>query len=365
MTLHFYFARKFVTNFLLVFLVFAGLFVLIDMVEQLRKFGDHDVAFSSIIRLTLLNVPSGIYGILPLIVILSTLSLYLGLARSSELVVTRASGRSAINSLAAPVCTAFVIGVFAVAALNPIVAVTQREYEVTANKFRRGTASVLSISNEGLWLRQGSSAGQTVIRAAQSNLDGTLLHDITFMTFDSDGTPIERIEAKSAALNNGAWQLTDTKSWSLTDSENPERDARFSATLIVPSELTREQIRDSFGEPSAIPIWDLPAFINSLERAGFSARKHRVWFNMELALPLMLVSMVLVGAGFTMRHTRFGRVGVMVLSAILMGFGLFLIRNFAQILGENGQIPILVAAWSPPVAGIFMALALLLHLEDG
>ena len=86
---------------------------------------------------------------------------------------------------------------------------------------------------------------------------------------------------------------------------------------------------------------------------------------MELALPLLLMAMVLVGAGFTMRHARSGNTGVMVLLAIVSGFAIFLLRNFAQVLGENGQIPVLLAAWSPPVAAILLSVTLLLHLEDG
>ena len=77
------------------------------------------------------------------------------------------------------------------------------------------------------------------------------------------------------------------------------------------------------------------------------------------------MAMVLVGAGFTMRHTRFGKTGLAVLAAIMMGFGLYYVRNFAQILGENGQIPVLLAAWAPPIASVMLALGLLLHMEDG
>jgi lipopolysaccharide export system permease protein len=55
----------------------------------------------------------------------------------------------------------------------------------------------------------------------------------------------------------------------------------------------------------------------------------------------------------------------MVLYAMLAGFAIFFLRNFAQALGETGQIPILVAAWSPPLAAALFALGLLLHLEDG
>jgi lipopolysaccharide export system permease protein len=54
-----------------------------------------------------------------------------------------------------------------------------------------------------------------------------------------------------------------------------------------------------------------------------------------------------------------------VLSAIMLGFSLHYIRNFAQVLGENGQIPIILAAWAPPVASWLLAFGILLHKEDG
>lgn len=90
-----------------------------------------------------------------------------------------------------------------------------------------------------------------------------------------------------------------------------------------------------------------------------------MWQQMELASPLLFVAMVMIGASFTMRHTRFGRTGISVLAALGLGMGLFFLRNFAQVLGENGQIPLLLAAWGPPVAGILLSMGLLLHLEDG
>lgn len=362
MTLHLYFARRFLATFLAVFGIFFGILVLFDLVDQIRQF--ERASFVEKLGLTLLHVPESLYRILPLVMILATLALFLSLARTSELVVTRAAGRSAMRALMAPLTVAFLIGALAVAVFNPLVAATSKQYEVQASRFSRGVASVLSISREGLWLRQGDAEGQTVIRATRANLDGTELYGVTFFGFAPEGGPEFRIEADSARLEPGRWELTGAKLWHLAD-ENPERTAEKRDRMQLPSSLTRNQILDSFGTPSAVPIWELPGFIAQLERAGFSARKHRLWFNMELALPLLLVAMVLVGAGFTMRHTRFGRTGLMVLSALGMGFGLYFIRNFAQILGENGQIPILLAAWGPPVAAILLPLGLLLHWEDG
>ena len=135
--------------------------------------------------------------------------------------------------------------------------------------------------------------------------------------------------------------------------------------MTVPSALTQDGIIDSFGKPEFIQIWDLPQFIAQLDEAGFSARRYAVWFQMELAQPLFLMALVMVAAAFTMRHVRMSNTGVSVLSAIMLGFSLHYIRNFAQVLGENGQIPIILAAWAPPVASFLLAFGILLHKEDG
>lgn len=365
MKLHLYFARRFAMTFLGVFVVFFGILTLLDIVEQMRKFSDAEIGFGAAAELSILSVPESLYRILPLVVILATLALFLGLARSSELVVTRAAGRSALRALIAPVVTALLIGIVGVTVMNPIVAATQQQYEIKSEQYRTTTTSVLSISEEGLWFRQGRATGQSVIRADRANPEGTIFYNATFVDFDIDGYGLRRIEAKSAELGAGVWVLKDAKVWSLRNSSNPELGAERHDLIELGTDLTREQIKDSFAQPSAIPIWELPSFIADLNRAGFSARLHKVWLHTELALPALLASMVLIGAGFTLRHTRFGRTGQMVLMALLMGLAVFFLRNFAQILGEDGQIPVILAAWSPPIAAILLSLGLLLHLEDG
>jgi len=308
MILHVYFARRFILTLMVITGVLFALVMLVDLVEQTRKFSGLDLGWQKLLGLTLLNTPQTINLILPLIMILATVALFISLARSSELVVTRAAGRSALAALVSPLVVALIIGVMAVGMLNPIVAATGKRYLQLSESYRAGGAAALSISGEGLWLRQGDETGQTVIRALRSNLDASVLYDVTFLTYAPEGGPVQRIEAASAALTDGQW---------------------------------------------------------SLRQAKASSRRHQVWLHTELARPVFLMAMVLVASAFTMRHTRFGGTGVAVLASVLLGFGLYFIRSFAQILGENGQIPVLLAAWAPPAAAVLLSLGLLLHAEDG
>lgn len=368
MTLSLYIARRFLRSFGLVAGVFFGILFLIDMVEQIRRFDAARVGLPEAALLALLNVPASFYTILPLVMVLAAVALFLGLARSSELVVIRAAGRSALRMLVAPVSVAFLIGAIMVAVGNPIVSATSKRYEELADSYRAGGRQTVSIGREGVWMRQGSGSSeetQAVIRAARANLDATRLYDVTFLVFAPEGGPIRRIAAREAQLIAGAWELSEVKDWPLAGAGNPERAAVTLPSLRLPSDLTADRIRDSFGSPAAIPIWDLPGFITGLENAGFSARRHMVWFQMELALPLVLAAMVLIAAGFTMNHVRFGKTGMMVLFALAAGMGVFFLRNMAQVLGDNGQIPVALAAWAPPAVALMLALALILHREEG
>ena len=365
MILHVYFARRFLISFFTITVGLLSLLMLVDVIEQVRRFDGGDVSFAQMMQIVLLNAPAATSEILPLIMILATVALFVALARSSELVVTRAAGRSGLTALLGPALMAAVIGVFAVTTLNPIVAATTAQSERLTELYRTGDTSALSISEEGLWLRQGGPRGQTVIHAERYSAEGGILYNVTFLDYAGASGPVRRIEAGSARLIDGAWSMRVAKVWTLRAGLNPEGTSARHETLQLPSTLTQERIRESLSNPYGISIWDLPGTIRQLNQAGFSTKRHEVWLQSEMARPIFLIAMVLVAAAFTMRHSRSGGTGIAVMAAILLGFGLHFVRNFAQVLGENGQLPVSLASWAPPVAALLLAFGLLLQTEDG
>jgi lipopolysaccharide export system permease protein len=382
MKLSLYLARRFLRSIGLVAGSFFAILFSIEVIEQLRRFATSGASIADGAIMSALVVPGRLYQILPILMMLAGVVLFLGLARSSELVVIRAAGRSALRMLVAPVVTAFLVGALAVAVLNPIIAGSGARYDEYSARFKGGLTegASVSIGSEGLWLRQGVTppqspspsdktlspeTSQIVIHATRANLTATTLYEATFLMFSADEGPIRRLEAQEAVLSDGGWTLTGVKDWPLTGSTNPERDATLRETMTLASDLTPERIREGFAEPQAISIWKLPSFIRELNKAGFSAVRHELWFQMELAMPFVLVAMVLIAAGFTMRHVRFGGTGRMVMSSLFAGLGVFFLRSVAQVLGENGQIPVALAAWAPPAIAGMLAITLLLHLEDG
>ena len=112
-------------------------------------------------------------------------------------------------------------------------------------------------------------------------------------------------------------------------------------------------------------FWELPAFIDTLETAGFSALRHRLHWHSLLAAPLLLFAMVLLAASFSLRLTRKGGIGLLMAGGVGAGFILYFLTDVSLALGMSGGIPVILAAWAPALTSTLLGLATLLHLEDG
>ena len=173
-------------------------------------------------------------------------------------------------------------------------------------------------------------------------------------------------------LEDREWRLNGVRRWDLLQDAADDRDAALTETVAIavdemriPTDLTVEHIIDSFAAPQTISFWKLPGFIQILEESGFSSDRHRMhWFSL-LSAPVIFVAMVLIGAAFSMRHARFGGLGIMALGCVFSGFGYFFLSDIANALGSSGSVPVTIAAWAPPASAVLFAVGLLLHLEDG
>ena len=108
MILERYFGRRFFISFMAVTITMIVIMGLIDLMDELGDFPE--LAFGQVLGIVLLKLPEAYYEIIPLVMILASVALFLRLARSSEMVVLRASGRSALRGLLAPAAVALAIG---------------------------------------------------------------------------------------------------------------------------------------------------------------------------------------------------------------------------------------------------------------
>ena len=365
-TLSLYVARQFSAAVLAMLAALSGLVSLFDFIELLRRSTTKaDATFGLVLQIAALRLPYIAIQILPFAVLLGGIIAFWRLTRSSELIVARAAGVSAWQFLAAPVACALLLGAVATGVISPLSSVMLARAETLDNTYLRSTGGPLALSGGQLWLRQSDRefepAGVAILHAQSVSLQDGLLtaKDLSIFRLGGADHLLVRVEAKSAELEEGYWQLHDART--VTPDHMPEQ----VGAMRVKTDLTVGRVQESFASPDTLSVWSLPDFIALLERSGFSAIRHRLHFQTLLALPLLAGTMALVSAGFSMRQTRRGGVAQMIGSGVAAGFMLFVVSKVTEEFGQSGALPSMLAAWAPAIAGMLLAVSLLLHLEDG
>ncbi|MCA3262195.1 MAG: LPS export ABC transporter permease LptG [Telmatospirillum sp.] len=359
-TLLSYIGRQFLGALAGFFLLMMALVYMFEVIELLRRSASRpSVTTQLVLQMAFLKLPQMAEELCPFIALFAAMITFWRLTRSHELTVARAAGVSVWQFLLPVVGMAVAYGIFSVAILNPVAAALYGRFERLDVEVMQGRGNLFALSNAGFWLRQNDASGDSVVHARRVSSADMRLFDVIIINFEGQDRFKSRIDAARAQLHPGYWEVEDA--WITA----PERPAVFEPRRRVPTNMTAEQIQDSFSSPLTISFWDLPAFIRLIETAGFSATRHRLHWHQLTALPLLLAAMVLIAATFSLRPHRRGGTGIMIATGIGTGFVLFFVSSLVGALGQSATIPVALAAWTPAAVSSMLGIAMLLHLEDG
>lgn len=355
-----YIARRFLVAIVGTFAVCSLLVFMIDLIELLRQSGKYgSVPATTLVHLALLRLPTYTEFLLSFTVLVGAIAALMYLSRKSELTILRASGMSVWQFLRPGIAVALLLGVVSVTAYNPLAALARTKAEqMYAQAFGR-EANLLSAGSSGTWLRQNGADGQSVLSAGAATDRGLSLTAVTAYVFDDVGVFKERIDANSARLMNGYWQLQDA--WVARAGEQPQN----YATYLLSTYLTPDRVSDALGSAYALSFWELPGLIQDAEKASLSTTNFRIQYELLLARPLLCVAMVLLAATVSLRSFRAGGIQTMVITGMIGGFGFFLLAEVSRQLGLAGLAPAWAAVWLPVSLTIFVSLTVLMHQEDG
>lgn len=358
LTLWRYFGMRFLIAAVAVFAGVLGLVALLDSVELMRRTSGHEhVTALLVFKTSLFRVPMVTERIMPFCVLIGAMSCYLNLSRRNELIIARAAGMSAWQFVAPAIAIALLLGAVATAVYNPLAAhLLERSKIHEAEIFGKRE---FGMQETGFWLRQRSPDGQSVMNARSTLSQGLQLTGVTVFEFDLEGRYKGRIEAKSAALRDGAWILSDAKVYPVNAAPQD-----FTSHALK-TNLSPAQVRESFATPETLPFWELPDYIATAENAGLSSAAYRLQYQKLLSRPFLLAAMVLLAASFSLRFFRMGGVQTMVLAGILSGFLLYVLSKVTEDMSKAELLSPVVAAWAPVLVGGLTGFLVLLYQEDG
>ena len=360
-TLFRYVSKHFIMNLLIMMLVLVGIMMIFEVIELLRRSSsDNNVSFNMIILIASLKMPYLGTRILPMGVLFSAIYTCWKLNKTSELIVMRSSGLSAWQFLTPILFCGFLIGVFSTAVINPISAVFLAKHDQMNKVYIEGDINLATVSKTGIWLRQPTdNGGYALMHASKLDPKSWKMNNVTILFFDNSDSFIKRVDSKVVFLKDKYW---DIKNPLINDVVEGAKQKDF---INISTELTSQQIEESFSDPETIAFWSIAEYIEVMEETGFPATRIYMHFHKLFAQPFLFVALILLAASFSLRPARFGTTAYMIAFGITVGFMVFFMESVLGAFGISHKIPIYLAAWSPSIIGLLIGGTSLLHLEDG
>ncbi|MBU6235784.1 MAG: LPS export ABC transporter permease LptG [Alphaproteobacteria bacterium] len=357
-------SRYLIGNFLRMFFgITTGLLAIVyifEVLELMRRAADHtDVGIGVVLKMGLYKLPEIGQLLLPFAVLFAAMACFWWLSKRHELTAMRAAGFSAWQFVAPLVFAAMAIGLVHIMLVNPLASSVVTKFQNMEAEYLGQHRKLITVSEQGLWLREADPSGEVIIHADKVQLTDWNLMGLMVLFFDENGDHTRRLDADSVTLQQGRWVFRNAIV------RDPNAQPEKSDTFTLSTDLTLQDIQESFSDPDTISFWKLPGFIRNLANTGLETTPMEVYYQSLLSQPLLLAAMILLAATVSLRPPRFQRALIMVVSGVGAGFAVFFLSSFLKALGGSHQLPVILSAWSTSIIVMLGSITWLLNTEDG
>jgi LPS export ABC transporter permease LptF/LPS export ABC transporter permease LptG len=281
------------------------------------------------------------YQVAPVAALVTTLVTFGLLARTNEVVATKALGISLFR-LGLPALAGAAVLAVVCAFLQAEVLPASNQKVAEAKDRIRGRPQVVVRSPDKQWL---FGQGRFMYNFLAFDPKGGIIQRLQVFEFDAEHRLVARLLADQASHSAAGWIFDG--GWSRTF-EDPGELRTFDRPVRVDLPEPPEYFAGQELRPAQMTYSQLGEHLDELREAGQRRPDLEVALLNKIAFPLGAVVMALVALPFAFRMERRGALyGLGV--AIVLGMVFMAVYALFKTLGEVGVFPAAVAVWSPSV----------------
>jgi len=344
--------RQTLRFFLLVLVAVCGLYVAVNLSEQIEEIQRNKVPFVVVASFYLYLLPQILHDTLPLAYLMAFLGTAAVLEKHNETVALKAAGVS-LARVASPL---LVLGLSLGAALFLLDETIVQRANRTSQKLediikgRKGTRGYRFTDQSFLFLPDG----RNVVNFLLYDGERKLLVRPSLYVFDENLALRARWFAQRATYSGGRW--LGERAWSRTFlADGTEDFVPPQAQAVLPITAPPEYFGREFRKPSQMGLRELARYIRRLKTAGYKVDKLVVQLHQKIAYPLSLLLLPWLALPYAFRLGRRGTV-MGIATALVLAMGYFSLTALATKLGEVALLPPVLAAWAPTVTFFLLAL---------
>lgn len=321
---------------------FLGLFLFFDFVDELANIGKSSPFGTGTYGLwqagafVLSLVPSRLYDLLPIAVLIGSTFVMARMAKSSEFTILRTGGLSPLHALRlllalglGLVVVTFVIGDYAAPAANRAGQFLKAKY-----------LGKITIGQTGAWLKESQENKTYAVRVGSLGAESSL-GQIRIFEFDLNGRIVSTTFANTGRfLESGAWQLdgVSRKLFYLETSNKSTTQPKVVTQTLDrwewPTSITLNMVSTALLKPDRMSTYDLYQYTRHLEKNAQSAQGYEIEFWRKLFYPISCLVMLVLALPFAYLHFRGRTMTGYVFAGVLIGISFFVVNTAAGYFGN-------------------------------
>ena len=344
-----YVLREFLATFAMVLVTFVLLMLIFTFFERLGDIIRNRTPLVTVGAYLFNLIPSMVYTLMPLGVLVAVLVTFGLLNRSSELTAMKATGISIYRVIVPVLAIAaiFAIGLF----------LFDESYLPGANRRQEALLSVIKGKPAQTFLRPDQ---QWIFGRQEPGKPGRIYyyqffdpdHDrfanISVFEFDPENFALtRRIFADTAHWDQHLHQWIFEDGWDRRfEGEAVNRFDHFSVSTFTALPEEPAYFKKENRQSSEMSFIELSRYIHDLGQSGFDTMRLRVQLDHKLAYPLITLIMAVLGVPFALSMGKRGSL-TGIAAAVGMAIAYWVVEGIFEAMGNVNMLPAFLAAWSP------------------
>jgi lipopolysaccharide export system permease protein len=318
----------------LVIFAFSALFLFFDLSDELNAIQSNQTlgyTLSKALVYVALMIPSHLYELMPIAVLIGTIFVMARLAQSSEFTILRTSGLGPWQALRALmllglgfVSLTFALGDY----LAPLA-------DKTAQAIKAQALGQISLGRTGAWIKDKQPYSSFSVNVGA--LEGTTgMKGIRIFELDNKGHIVSVMQASAGEFGPGqSWSLLDVTRTEYMNMGTPQAQASTTrhAQLSWLNHISADMVASALLRPDRMGTLELFQYVSHLNANGQSAQKYEIQFWKKVFYPLSCLVMVMLALPFAYLHFRSSGTTPMVFVGVMAGISFVLLNNLVGDLG--------------------------------
>ena len=338
-----YLTKLFLKNILIIITVFIFLSFFLNIFEEIKYFEDKELEIYYPIILTILNIPSIIFEILPFIFLLGVMFFFISLYEKDEIELLRSNGIDNLKITTIISIVSLIVGIILIVLYYSFSANLKSLYLNIKYKYST-TSDHLAVVNEGgLWIKEKSKDNMKIFIINAKNYKINSLENLEITELDNDYELVNTITADKANIEDKMWILTKVKIYS------KDKKTELFNNYEYLSSFNEKIISNLYSNLNSLNILQLIKLKENYKLIGYSPTEVSLHLNKIYSLPVYLTLTTIIGALLMFKLTFIKSKFFLIVIGVLVSVIFYYINYFSILFGKNETLPVELSVWLPQI----------------